>query len=364
MANEVDVWTQSKPLGAFSGLVPQDESLGGGIGSSYGVIGYRGKTWSLRSGGQTHLWLRPEDGSPLNFLDVVILRASEVKSKSYYEGWDDEGSAGKRPICASMDGVRPDRDVQTKQSDMCALCPRNQWYTNDKGKKTKDCADYKRLAVLVLPQLTAPFFGGTALLEPVFLRIPGGSLLDLKTFGDQKANEGWHYSAYITRIAFDVRESYPKFVYTAQAPIRDENFAKIVMELRDDAVAKRITGEEGTGSGGMREVSGAGGQYEPAAQPPHPSTVQRAQPVQASPVPPTRDVIDLAPAADGSYSVDGANLLPAHFTRDTRVANDNVSGPAPAGPSAVHAVGQTAADVGTSVDDPAMEALLAGLLET
>lgn len=375
--NEVDVWAAAKPLGAFAGLKPEDESLGGGIGGSYGVIGYRGKVWSLRHGGESHMFLRPEDGSPMNFIDVIILRSADIKSKSYYEGWE-EGAVGKRPICASMDGVTPDREIPLKlpdgrpgkQADLCALCPRNEWYTNEKGKKTKDCADYKRLAVLLLPQLTMRFFGGQPLLEPVFLRVPGGSLLDLKSFGDTKANEGWHYSSFITRISFDIQESYPKFQFKAIAPIRDEAFAKIVMELREDAVAKRITGEELSGRGGMRSVS------EPApAQPEHPSTQMRGPvgshievPVQvdeavtkARSAAGNGQVLELSSNDDGSY---GERLLPEGLTRDTRTTPlgsvPKSSGPPPN--AAVHAVGQTAADVGTSVDDPAMESLLADLM--
>ncbi len=352
MTNEVDVWAAAKPLGAFANLKPEDESLGEGIGGSYPVIGYRGKVWSLRYSGENHMFLRPDDGTPMNYIDVVILRSPEVKSRSYYDGWE-EGTVGKRPICASMDGVTPDRDVQNKQADLCALCPRNEWYTNDKGKKTKDCADYKRLAVLLLPQLTARFFGGQPLLEAAFLRVPGGSLLDMKAFGDTKSQEGWHYSSYITRISFDPRESYPKFQWKAVAPIRDEEFAKIVMELREGAEAKRITGEELAGRGSMRTVN----EVRPP-EPAHPATVRPAAPppdtavaIERVNLTPVDQVIELKSQDDGSY---GDRLLPERFTADTR--------PKPAA-TQVHAVGQTAVDVGTSVDDPAMEALLAGLME-
>lgn len=349
MTNEVDVWAQSKPIGAFAGLNPAEESLGAGIGGSYGVVGYRGKVWSFRHGGENHMFLRPDDGSPINYIDVVILRAPDVKSRSYYEGWE-EGTVGKRPICASMDGVRPDSDVQERQAQVCALCPRNEWYTNNNGKKTKDCSDYKRLAVLLVPQFSAQMLG-EPLIEPVFLRVPGGSLVDLKAFGDAKAKEGWHYSSFITRISFVPGESYPKFEYKAVAPIRDEDFGKLVMAMREDAIAKRITGEETGGAGGMRDVSEA-----PPVQPEHPSTVQRTAPPASPPVPPKpveRDVIDLTPQPGGEY---GERLLPAHLTRDTR------SPPAEKPAETVHAVGQSAADVGEAVHDPAMESLLADML--
>ena len=36
--------------------LPPDESLAGGIGTAYAIIGYKGKTWSLRYRGETHLF--------------------------------------------------------------------------------------------------------------------------------------------------------------------------------------------------------------------------------------------------------------------------------------------------------------------
>lgn len=357
MTNEMEVWENEKPLALFDG-VKDEMDLGGGVSNSYGVIGYRGKVWSLRYNGEINMFLRPDDGTPRGYIDVVILRAAEVKSKSYYPVWE-EGTTGKRPDCASIDGVRPDKDVVNKQAEVCALCPRNQWYTNDKGKKTQDCSDYKRLAVFLLEQVpgtgtdTVPpqwkpyTYAGEPLLEPVFLRIPGGSLRELKAFGDEKAAKGYSPISFITRLSFVPGESYPKFVYQAKAPIRDVELAKIVLTLRDDTVAKRITGEEMVGQGSMRTID------EKASEPDHPTVragtvapqTQRVAETPASAVAPAQgdgQVLELAAQKDGSYG-----------DPSSKPANDN----------AIHAVGQTAADVGSSVDDPAMEALLAGLLE-
>ena len=91
---------------------------------------------------------------------MCIRDRAHAKSKSYYEGGFVEGASdGKRPVCASLDGVVPDSDVITKQSDACALCPRNEWKTDQNGRKGRDCSDYKRLAVLVLPNVTKAVLG-------------------------------------------------------------------------------------------------------------------------------------------------------------------------------------------------------------
>ena len=55
--------------------LPVDESLAGGIGTAYAIIGYKGKTWSLRYRGETHLFKR-KDGTLVDHIDVVILHAA------------------------------------------------------------------------------------------------------------------------------------------------------------------------------------------------------------------------------------------------------------------------------------------------
>ena len=239
------------PSQAFAGLKPEDESLADGIGSSYGVIGYKGKVWSLRYRGEKHTFVRPDDGTPASYIDVVMLQSAKQKSKSYYEKYDPAGSSeGARPICASIDGVVPDEDVQQKQSETCALCPRNEWKMQDNGKMGRECQDYKRLAVLLMPIQTKAILG-EPLIEPVFLRVPPASLNNLAKMGEQMDHLGHHYSTYVTRITFDPTKAHPEMVFHALQKLTDAE-APVVLPLRNDPQAIRIVGARvtpRTGSG-------------------------------------------------------------------------------------------------------------------
>ena len=229
------------PAGAFAALNPQQESLSDGIGSGYAVIGYKGKVWTLRHRGERYTFVRADDGSPSPFLDVIILRDAGHKSKSYYPSFTDGSS--DRPICAALDGITPDADVQQKQASACAICPRNEWKTTPDGHKGRECTDYKRLAVLILPSLTARLLGAP-LMEPAFLRVPAGSLNDLGIFGDSMSAQGFHYSSYVTRIGFDPNAPHPKMTFRGQQALTDKE-APVVIPMRDDPQALRITGESG-----------------------------------------------------------------------------------------------------------------------
>jgi hypothetical protein len=227
---------------ADAGLNAQEDNLANGIGQSYGVIGYKGKVWSLRYRGERHNILRPDDGTPSGYLDVIVLGQAKGKSKSYYpDGFEDGNSA--RPTCASIDGLVPDADVQAKQSETCALCPHNVFKTNPvNGRKGKECTDYKRLAVLILPTQTKPILG-TPLLEPVFLRVPPASLTALAAMGEMMANQGHHYASYITRITFASDKAHPEMVFRALQGLTEDE-APLIVSMCKSPVVGRITGAD------------------------------------------------------------------------------------------------------------------------
>lgn len=242
----VSAFENQLPDEAFAGLNAQEESLADGIGSSYGIVGYRGKVWTLRYRGETYTFTRADDGSPAAFLDCIILRSASFKSKSYYPaGSYEQDSGGTRPTCAALDGVTPDADVPNPQSTSCAICPRNEWKVDANGRKGRDCSDYKRLAVLLLPAVSTALLG-SALMEPVFLRIPAASLNDLAILGEAMSKKGFHYSTYITRIGFLAEKSHPQMTFKALQKLTKAE-APVVMPMREDPTSYRITGESEVG---------------------------------------------------------------------------------------------------------------------
>lgn len=232
------------PAKVFKDIDLHSESLADGIGQSYGIIGYKGKVWTLRLRGETFTFTRPDDGTAAPFLDVIILRQLPAKSKSFYPpGSYQEGNVGTRPLCSSLDGVVPDPEVTSPQNNACVTCARNVFKTTPDGRKTRDCSDYKRLAVLILPKLTMPFFGGKALMEPVFLRVPPASLNDLAMMGDTMQQQGFQYYTFITRIGFKLDKPHPQMTFKAILPLTDQQ-GPMVLQMRDDMIAQRITGED------------------------------------------------------------------------------------------------------------------------
>lgn len=367
-----------------------DDNLAAGIGQSYGVIGYKGKVWSGRYRGERKNFLRPDDGTPAAYLDVIILGQAQSKSKSFYKKYDANTSDGDRPICSSIDGLTPDPDVTAKQCDSCALCPRNVWKTDPQtGRKGRECTDYKRLAVLVLPTQSKPTFG-QAIMEAMFLRVPPDSLNSLAIMGETMSSQGHHYASYITRITFDPQKAHPCMVFRPLQPLTDSE-AGIILELRGDPIVNRITGGDLT-SDGPKPVASmpptvAAGLVAPAtltpSTPVQPAlAIQTQQPAQT----PTEPLAGLSSGLGGNTTQ--ASLSPpavaaqpatpspttsatASSTSDTGLAPTGLGGASTvsASPSLVPDVGQSGLTVAAASDagapeesDAEMDARIAALI--
>jgi|SRR5579883_3234400 len=213
------------------------ENLGDGITSGYGIIGYKGKVWSIRYGSHEQILMREDESSPVFWIEVVIVKAASVVSRTYYENGYQEGS-NSPPDCSSSNGIVPDSNAPNKQAVSCAVCPRNVLKVMPNGKPGKECANAKRLAVVPLHDLTNEAYGG-----PMLLRVPGGSLVNLKTFGESMKKYGFPlYWTYGTKISFDPGESFPKFVFSPVRPLTNPEL-NIVDEFRANSNTQRIIAE-------------------------------------------------------------------------------------------------------------------------
>lgn len=159
--------------------VQVEDDLSSGIQSSFGIIGYKGKVWSIRYRGDETQLMREDGDGPKSSIEVVILKASKHVSKIWYEHGYVEGSSAA-PDCFSNNGVTPEPTAAKPQCSTCAMCPHNQWGSRitPAGKAGKACADSKRVAVTPAGDIANDVYGG-----PMLLRIPAASLQDLAMYG-------------------------------------------------------------------------------------------------------------------------------------------------------------------------------------
>ena len=228
---------------AFAHLDP-NKALGEGVtGGGFPIINFRGKIWSLSHQGQKHFFTRADDGTQLSYLDVIIVGHPPYIAKTYYpdngEGFDEDNK--DPPVCTSLRGDRPDPGVPEPQSPTCPSCKHYGWTTLPNGRKGKECQDQKRLAVLLMPAMTKRMLGAP-LLEPVYLKVPPGSLTALKAFGDELRHEGFPFCAVVTRIGFKPDKLF-QMTFDVVKVLSDAE-APLVLPMLEDPRTLRITGED------------------------------------------------------------------------------------------------------------------------
>lgn len=175
-----------------------------------------------------------------SFLDVVILRASTVLSKTFYEKQYNPGQEPEAPDCYSEDGVRPAADSKKKQHANCAECPQNQWGSKKNPLTQADikaCADSKRVSIVPHNQLGS---------EPFQLAIPAASMRDFGAYMNKLSTVSAPYNAVVTRVAFDTEASYPKLLFTAVRYLTKDEYDVVNARFEEEDV-KRTAGIPGVG---------------------------------------------------------------------------------------------------------------------
>jgi hypothetical protein len=247
----------------FGGGTTSNDELGAGVSSSYAVMGYRGKVWAIKHAGKETPLMRDDGDGPRGSIEVVILKSAAAVSKIFYKGGYVDG-ANQAPDCWSSNGQTPDSSAQNKQHPTCAACPMNAWGSRvtESGKQGKACADSRRLAIVPVNDIANELMDG-----PMLLRVPAASLKDLKAYGDTLNSYGYPYYAVATRISFDPKEPYPKFVFGAIRPLTDAE-AKQVLTVRNDHRVAQLLNESVDLSQPQQEAPAAPAIFEqPAAAP-------------------------------------------------------------------------------------------------
>ena len=209
------------------------EDLTGGVTGGFAILGIRGSKWRVKYQGDETL-ITNDEGEPKPSIDVVFLKANSFLSKTYYAGSYTEGDDSP-PDCASSDGVKPDAGVPNPQAENCATCPHNQWGSRitDAGKKAKECADTRRVAVVPAEDIANTVYGG-----PMLLRIPAASLADLALFSKQLASKGIPYNAVVIRLGFDSDASYPKLTFKAKRMLTEDDAEQMREHFVGDAITR------------------------------------------------------------------------------------------------------------------------------
>lgn len=241
MSNQLEVMKQLQALlpAAARAKAAQgniNEAFSGGITSGFGVLSIRGKVWRQKYQGEERIVMDDDQRTPRYKIEVVLVKASPVISKTWYEhGYTDGASAP--PDCFSMNGITPEPTSPKLQSKFCKTCKWNQWGSSRAqggSGKGKDCSDTKRIAVVPAGDLRNERFGG-----PMLLRIPPASLAEVDTYARHLGSMAMPLDSVVTEMDFDPAAQYPKIRLKAARVLTEEEYA-IIEEVAQAPVVSRI----------------------------------------------------------------------------------------------------------------------------
>lgn len=208
-----------------------------GVYDSFPRLSIKGKNFALRVDGDTKTIfdpLHPGKNIPLNYLDVVLVNASDKLSKAYYKSdFADDGDFTP-PDCWSLDSIKPDASVVDKVNPTCLNCPMNAFGSaqsrDGTAKAGKACQDARRIAVIFQGQI------GQDNPRIFMLRVPQTSLKNLKRYAELLQRQGWDIAACVTRLTFEAGVAYPKLDFNFVDGLADDEYDYIVDLAEGDFV--------------------------------------------------------------------------------------------------------------------------------
>lgn len=214
-------------------------------------LSYEGKTWTISLNGERKPLMRKNaegDEEPLAVMRVIVLDYAARRGRAFYEGAYDPAKP-MMPVCWSDDGIAPSSYVKAKKADACAKCPLSVKGSKvtEQGKAVTACGEHRMIVVIPAGRLD---------FEPLRMKLAITSDYDGQS-PDMEA-QGWfgfknytdmlrtkqvkHTAMLVTKMRFDPSVAYPKVLFSADKWLDAEALAQIPAIVKDERVAKLVSG--------------------------------------------------------------------------------------------------------------------------
>lgn len=201
------------------------------MGNSSKRISIEGGSFRLIVGGQ-EVAVKEE-----RHMNVIMLRAADTNTRTFYEGTYVKGSKAK-PSCWSSDSVSPHEDVKNPQSSKCNTCPQN-----IKGSGQNDsraCRFQRRLAVLLENDIDGDIYA---------MSIPAASIFDngegrkmgLQQYARFLGGHGIDVNAVLTEMRFDTNATAPKLTFSAVRPLEEHEYSTVLARKDESTAIDAVT---------------------------------------------------------------------------------------------------------------------------
>ena len=191
------------------------DNLAGG-NNQYKRISIKGGVWRMMVNGKE---IQKNEDRAMNF---IVVAASATNTRTFYAKTYVEGEA-LRPTCSSIDGTKPDANIESPQSSACATCPQN--IAGSGPNNSRACRFSRRLAVMLENDMRdeADIYQLVVPAQSLFGSGENGKLPLISYAQFLKANNV-RISGVVTEARFDTNSPTPKLTFRAIRPLTEEEY--------------------------------------------------------------------------------------------------------------------------------------------
>jgi hypothetical protein len=187
-----------------------------GNSNQYKRISIKGGVWRMMINGKE---ISKNEDRSMNF---IVVAASPNNTRTFYSKSYVEGEA-LRPTCSSIDGTKPDANIEEPQAATCATCPQN--IAGSGANNSRACRFSRRLAVMLENDMReeADVYQLVVPAQSLFGSGENGKLPLIAYAQFLKANNV-RISGVVTEARFDTNSPTPKLAFRAVRPLTEEEY--------------------------------------------------------------------------------------------------------------------------------------------
>lgn len=187
-----------------------------GNSNQYKRISIKGGVWRMVINGKE---ISKNEDRSMNF---IVVAASPNNTRTFYSKSYVEGEA-LRPTCSSIDGTKPDANIEEPQAATCAACPQN--IQGSGNNNSRACRFSRRLAVMLENDMReeADVYQLVVPAQSLFGSGENGKLPLIAYAQFLKANNV-RISGVVTEARFDTNSPTPKLTFRAVRPLTEDEY--------------------------------------------------------------------------------------------------------------------------------------------
>ena len=224
----------------------------------------------------------------------VVVVASSVVGRTYYEGTYDEKADAKAPVCWSPDGAKPHESITEPQAMTCMSCPQN---IKGSGQgESRACRYSQRVAVVLEGDMSGDVYQLSLPATSIFGEANQGQKMPMQAYARFLAQYKLPIGSVVTEMRFDTASETPKLTFSAARPLTEAEYQTCKAKGESEDAKRAITMTVSQTDGVKEEPFSTPAEEPKKIEAPKAKAKPAPAPVEAAPAVEEPQVVEAEPA--------------------------------------------------------------------